>query len=192
MKVFDFDNTLYKGESGIDFSFYMIRHNKKIIRYVPMILYSLAGYNLCLMKKERLEAIINRFLAGVLDGRKSITEYVQEFWDSHADRLNKRMLSMVRPEDVIISASPAILFEGVRKLINTDNIIGTEIDLEKKNITWFNFGDNKVRRYKEMYGDRKIDVFFTDSYNDRAMMEISQKVYVVKNGKAVKGFVRRK
>ena len=29
MKVFDFDNTIYRGESSVDFSFYMIRHNRK-------------------------------------------------------------------------------------------------------------------------------------------------------------------
>ena len=32
MKVFDFDSTIYSGESPVDFTFYMIRHNRKIIR----------------------------------------------------------------------------------------------------------------------------------------------------------------
>ena len=50
MKVFDFDNTIYRGESSVDYSFYMIRHNKKILRYVPTILFSLVGYKLCLLK----------------------------------------------------------------------------------------------------------------------------------------------
>ena len=49
MKVFDFDNTIYRGESSVDYSFYMIRHNKKILQYVPTILFSLVGYKLCLL-----------------------------------------------------------------------------------------------------------------------------------------------
>ena len=182
MKVFDFDNTIYKGESSIDFSFYMIRHNKKILRYVPTILLSLAGYKLCLLKKEKLESIINDFLFGVLDGTESITTYVGHFWESHAHMLNKKILHMVEPEDVIISASPILLIQGIQEMINTENIIGTEIDLEQKKVTWFNFGDNKVKRYRSLYGDLKIDVFYTDSYNDKDMMDIAQKVYIVKKG----------
>ena len=73
MKVFDFDNTLYRGESSVDFSFYMIQHNKKILRYVPTILFSLVGYKLCLLKKEKIESIINDFFAGVLDGTESLS-----------------------------------------------------------------------------------------------------------------------
>ena len=114
VKVFDFDNTIYKGESSIDFSFYMIRHNKKILRYVPKILISLAGYKLCLLKKEKLESIINDFLFGVLDGTESITAYIGQFWESHAHKLNQAILHLVEPEDVILSASPIILIRGIR------------------------------------------------------------------------------
>ena len=182
VKVFDFDNTIYKGESSIDFSFYMIRHNKKILRYVPTILLSLAGYKLCLLKKEKLESIINDFLFGVLDGTESITAYIGQFWEDHAHKLNQKILHLVEPEDVIISASPIILIQGIREMINTENIIGTEIDLEQKKVIWFNFGDNKVKRYRSLYGNRKIDAFYTDSYNDKDMMDIAQKVYIVKKG----------
>ena len=186
VKVFDFDNTIYKGESSIDFSFYMIRHNKKILRYVPTILLSLAGYKLCLLKKEKLESIINDFLFGVLDGTESITAYIGQFWEGHAHKLNQKILHLVEPEDVIISASPIILIQGIREMINTENIIGTEIDLEQKKVIWFNFGDNKVKRYRSLYGNRKIDAFYTDSYNDKDMMDIAKKVYIVKKGNIYK------
>ena len=94
MKVFDFDNTLYRGESSLDFSLHMIR-----------------------------------------------------------DRLG------------------------------TQNIISSEVDLDRIEILHFNFKDNKVSRFRELYGDAKIDAFYTDSYNDRALMEISDKVFLVKKGK---------
>ena len=83
MKVFDFDNTIYRGERSVDYSFYMIRHNKKILRYVPTILFSLVGYKLCLLKKEKLESIINDFMAGVLDETDFLSESQE---DSSTDR----------------------------------------------------------------------------------------------------------
>ena len=182
MKVFDFDNTIYRGESSVDFAFYMIKHNKRIIRFIPTILFSLAGYKLCLLSKEKLESIINRFFAGVLDGTESPAEFVDPFWQTHADRLNHDILRLIEPDDVIISASPVFLLDGIRDLIRTKKIVGTEVDIAQKKITRFNFGDNKVKRYKELYGDKKIDAFYTDSYNDKEMMRISETVFIVKNG----------
>lgn len=182
MKVFDFDNTIYRGESSVDFSFYMIRHNKKIIRYVPTILFTLAGYKMCLLSKERLENIINDFCAGVLDGTESPVDFVKPFWKENAHKLNRRLLAMISPDDVIISASPIFLIEGIGEKLNTDKLVGTEVDFEQKKIKWFNFGGNKVKRYKALYGDKTIDAFYTDSYNDKEMMDISRKVFIVKKG----------
>jgi phosphoserine phosphatase len=182
VKVFDFDNTIYRGESSVDFSFYMIRYNRKILRYIPTILLSLVGYKLVLLKKESLESIINNFFAGVLEGTESSSDYVKSFWDTNAHKLNRQILQLVEPEDVIISASPILLLDGIREHLNTDKIIGTEVDLAQKKITWFNFGDNKVKRYRTLYGDQKIDAFYTDSQNDKELMLISREVYIVKNG----------
>lgn len=182
MKVFDFDNTIYRGESSVDFSFYMIRHNRKILRYIPTILLSLVGYKLVLLKKERLESIINKFFASVLEGTESSLDFVKTFWETHVHKLNRKILQMVEPEDVIISASPIFLIDGIRAHLNTDKIIGTEVDLAQKKITWFNFGDNKVKRYRTIYGDRKIDTFYTDSKNDKELMRVSRETYIVKKG----------
>ena len=186
VKAFDFDNTIYRGESSVDFAFYMIRRNKKIIRYIPTILFSLAGYKLCLLSKKRLEDIINSFLEGVLDGKTSPDAYVKTFWQTHSHKLYPSMLRLIEPGDIIISASPDLLFNGIRDMLNTESILGTEIDLGRKRITWFNFGDNKVKRYRELYGDWEIDAFYTDSYNDKDMMAISREVFVVKKGVPVR------
>ena len=58
MKVFDFDNTLYRGESSIDLSFYMVRYNRRILLYVPTILISLVRYKMCLMGKNNDRALM--------------------------------------------------------------------------------------------------------------------------------------
>ena len=117
-----------------------------------------------------------------MDGETSPEGFVKAFWKINADKLNPEMLRLIAPDDIIISASPIILFDGIREKLNTNNIVGTEVDLEQKEITWFNFGDNKVKRYRELYGDKTIDMFYTDSYNDRDLMEISKKVFIVKRG----------
>lgn len=190
--VFDFDNTIYNGESAVDYAFYMIRHNKKIIRFIPTILLSLAGYKLCLLSKEKLESIINKVFDGVMDGKVSFKDFVEPFWESHSNKLNSTILKRIKPGDVIISAGPVFLLEGITEIIKTDKIVGSELDFDKRRITWFNFGDNKVKRYRQLYGDNTVDAFYTDSYYDKDMMMISRDVYILKRGRIVKHLRRKK
>ena len=53
MKVFDFDNTLYHGESAVDLAIFMIKNNKKIILYLPKIFINLIKYKLIMTLLRR-------------------------------------------------------------------------------------------------------------------------------------------
>ena len=183
MKVFDFDNTLYRGESSLDFSLYMIRRNRKILLYLPVILSNAVRYKLCLVGKEELERTINDYMKILIRSREEILSLVDGFWASHAQRLDRRMLALIGPEDVIVTAGPSFLLNGIRDRLGTEHILSSEVDLDRREILHFNFKDNKVTKFREIYGRQKIDCFYTDSYNDKAMMDISKRVYIVKNGK---------
>ena len=176
MKVFDFDNTLYHGESAVDLALYMIRNNKKIILYLPKIFVNLINYKLCIVKKKTMVSAINDFLRNALRDKNEIFNAVDGFWEKNICKLDRVMLNRIKKDDVIITAGPDFLINGIRDLINTDHIISSRIDTEKMNVKYLNFGENKVKGYKAMYGDRRIDCFYTDSYNDKALMDISDKV----------------
>lgn len=186
MKAFDFDNTIYRGESSIDLAVYMIRNNKKIILYLPMIFTNLVKYKLCMIGRKEMEIILNDFCQAVMGDRDEVPEIIDRFWRTHAHKLNRGILKRISPEDIIITAGPDVLINGIRDRLNTDHIISSEVDLDGRRFTYLNFKDNKLKRYRELYGDRPIDVFYTDSYNDRALMEISDRVFLVKNGVPVK------
>ena len=195
MKAFDFDNTIYRGESSIDLAVYMIRNNKKIILYLPMIFKNLVKYKLCMIGREEMEIILNDFCQAVMGDKDEVPEIIDRFWQTHTHKLNRRILKLISPEDIIITAGPDILINGIRDSLHTDHIISSEVDLNSGRFTYLNFKDNKVRRFKELYGDTPIDVFYTDSYNDRALMEISDRVFLVKKGvplKQIKPVKKRK
>ena len=183
MKAFDFDNTIYRGESSLDFSLYMIRTHKKILLYLPVIMANAIRYKLCLVDKEKLGAEINKYMKLIIRDKREIRRLVKTFWQTHADRLDTDMLRRIGPDDLIITAGPDFLLDGIRDRLGTQNIISSEIDLDRIEILHFNFKDNKVSRLRELYGNTRIDAFYTDSYNDRALMEISDKVFLVKKGK---------
>lgn len=183
IKVFDFDNTIYRGESSVDLALFMIKNNKKILLYLPSIFVNMIKYKLCLVKKEKLIKKINNFMSAVIFDRKELLELVERFWSKKIHKLDRKMLKRINRDDVIITAGPDFLIHGIKKLLNTNNIISSEIDEAKNKMKYFNFGDNKVKRYKELYGDKRISCLFTDSYNDRALMDISDKVFIVKKGR---------
>lgn len=180
MKVFDFDNTIYRGESSIDLALYMMKKNKKIIRFVPSIFFNLVKYKLCLISMEQMETIINDFCSSVMGSKDELPAIIDGFWRTHAGRLDSRILKRIGPQDIIITAGPDVLIEGIKERLGTDKIIASKIDPDTGKIIYLNYKDNKVKRYKELYGEKPIDALYTDSYNDRALMDISNRVYLVK------------
>ena len=44
MRVFDFDNTIYNGESVFDFYLFSIKKNPKVIKYLFVVVYNLLKY----------------------------------------------------------------------------------------------------------------------------------------------------
>ena len=186
IKVFDFDNTLYHGESSIDMAFHMINNNRKILLYVPSILINLAKYKLCLVDKEKAEQSINDFLKFAISDKREVDEIVKSFWEKNSCKLDQNMIKRIGKDDLIMTAGPDILINGVRDKLNTENIISSIIDTDKREMVYFNFGENKAKRYKELYGDTPIESFYTDSFNDRSMMKLAQKVYIVEKGKLKK------
>ena len=67
---------------------------------------------------------------------------------------------MIKSDDVIITAGPDFLINGIRDLINTDHIISSRLDTDKMKVAYLNFGENKVKGYMALYGDKRIDCFF--------------------------------
>ena len=186
MKVFDFDNTIYRGESSIDLAVYMIRNNKKIVLYLPMIFTNLVKYKLCMVGRKEMEIILNDFCQAVMGDKDEVPEIIDRFWQIHAHKLSRKILKRIGPEDIIITAGPDILINGIRDRLHTDHIICSEVDLDGRRFAYLNFKENKLKRYRELYGDQPIDAFYTDSYNDRALMEISNRVFLVKKGVTIK------
>lgn len=183
MKAFDFDNTLYHGESSLDFALFMIKKNKKIILWLPRIFINLLTYKLCLIKTEQIVSLINAFMKSVIKKDYDVEALVDEFWKENKQKLNKNLVKKISKDDVIITAGPSFLINGIKKRLGTSNLICSVFDIDKRCVEYLNFGENKVKEYRKRYGDEKVDIFYTDSYNDKAMMEISKNVFLVgKNG----------
>lgn len=183
MTAYDFDNTIYDGESPIDFFIFCLKKEKGLIKYLPTILYSAILYKMRILTMDKFLEVANKLSTIFLDNKERVNEIVKEFWKKHKKKLKPKYLSKLKNTDIIITASPRFLMEGILEDLNTENIICSEFNMEKAKFEFVNFGKNKVIAFKEKYPNEKIINFYTDSLNDLPLIEISEHAFLVKGNK---------
>ena len=187
MNAYDFDNTIYSGESIFDFFKFCLTKDVKLFLYFPKALFRLIEYKLNILSIDKLyktaEQIINSFMKR---NQYKIDELVSEFWNKNRDKLKPNFLKMLKPDDLIITGCPSFLINYVKDELNVDNIISSEYNFETNKIEYICLGENKVKAFNQKFKDVKIDKFYTDSLADIPFMEYANEVYLVKGNKIVK------
>lgn len=179
MRVFDFDNTLYDGESMVDFFHFMVEKKEELKKYKSLVNFFLNLYNHNMLPMNLVRKCIDKYKGELNYSTKNLDKYVDEFWELHRDKIMKNMIKKVKKDDVIITASLDFLLRPIMKELPTKNIICTEVDIENKKVDCVCYKENKVKKYREKYKDRPIDELYTDSYADKPLMQISKKVYLI-------------
>ena len=186
MNVYDFDNTIYNGESSIDFFLYVLSKNKTLFKYLPLTGYSLLLYKAGLLSINKIQDIANRYTDIVIKYQDDINDLINGFWEKYSYKLKTVFLNRIESNDIIITASPRILIDGIKNRINTNNIICSEINMKTGKLEYLCMGENKVKALYERYPDIEINEFYTDSIkNDIHLINIANKPYLVKGNHVV-------
>lgn len=186
MKVFDFDNTIYDGESAVDFFMFCLKQKKSLLIYMPKVLQKTIKYKLGKISEKEIYDFGSKMLGVFFANGAYADESVKAFWQLNSSKLKKEFLDIIDENDVIISASPDFLLNEVTDKLSTKNIICTEIDKETQAIKFLCYGKNKITAFDSAYPDAVIDEFYTDSINDLPMMKKAKKAYMVKGSKIKK------
>lgn len=175
MNVYDFDKTVYAGDSTVDFISWCIRKKPSLaLRLLPGTA-AFGGYLLKQCSKTYFKEKFYRFLCGVPD----VEKWVEEFWNEHEDRVKDWYLERRREDDVIISASPEFLLRPICQRLGVTNLLASRVDPDTGMYYGQNcFGDEKVRRFKKNF-DGEVDEFYSDSLSDAPMANIAKKAYLV-------------
>ncbi len=186
MQVFDFDNTIYHGESTFDFAMFIIKRKKSLLKCAPGITLLLIKYKRCKMNALEFQTELEKFTGPFLQNKEFIKKSVQDFWQKNRKKLDQNIIKKIKKNDVILTCSPSFLIKEIENDLNTKNIVATEIDIDEGKIHFLNFGKNKVKIFQEKFPKKKIQTVYTDSYNDKALMDVAKNVYLVKKGKCTK------
>lgn len=181
MNVYDFDGTIYKGDSTIDFYLYSLKHNPLLIRFLPIQLFGLILYLFRIISKTKFKEYFFCFLKGIN------TEYmVCKFWEINQAKIFPWYISQHKADDIVISASPEFLIKPICSILNIENVIASRVDSNTGKFTGNNcYGQEKVKRLKDEYEIDHIDNFYSDSLSDTPLADISANAYLVKGHKVV-------
>lgn len=184
VNVYDFDNTIYDGETLVDFILYYVRRDIKIWKYIPKLIL-IAFKDACHLftVAEAIEAYAS-FLEGYyVTKTDSFAESVVDFWNKKEKRIKPWYENVRKESDIIVSGTTDFILEEIMKRMNIKNYVGSSIDKDTGKFTRLCFLDNKVKIFNELYPDCHIENFYTDSMNDKPMMDIADHVYLVKKNK---------
>ena len=178
MNAYDFDKTIYPGDSATHFWLFCLRRRPLTIvsalRALSPLAAGLAG------KKSRGEG--KQALYSCLRLIPDVRAEAAAFWDSHIDRIYPWYLARKRDDDLIISASPDFLIGEACRRLGVRHI-ATDMDLHTGRIRGENCrGEEKVKRFRREYGGETVEEFYSDSLSDRPMMDLAERGYLVKNG----------
>lgn len=176
MNVYDFDKTIYDGDSTIDFWLYCLKKYPRSIWRVPKALWTFMLFRIRLLDREKFKECFYRFLKDVPDCESA----VKAFWDKNAKKIKPWYLSQKQNTDVIISASPEFIISEICERLSVCSI-ASKVDsktgvLLSKNCR----GNEKVNRFYEKYPDGVIENFYSDSKSDVSLAKIAKKPYLVK------------
>ena len=173
--VYDFDNTIYRGDSSVDFFRHCAAKFPRAYLCAVAAAPWFAAMLLGLADKTRVKQRFYRYLRHVPDVR----EEVERFWLTHDKNLKEWYFAQKREDDLIISASPEFLLEPLMNRLGLA-LIASRVVPETGVYEGLNcHGEEKVRRMREADPETQIDGFYSDSKSDTPLAKLARSAFMV-------------
>ena len=186
MNVYDFDDTIYDGESCLDFFFYYIKKTPYLIKYLPRALYAVLRYKLGKVTVEqaleKYAPMVEEYLAGIED----IEADCEDFWDKHIHKIRPFYKDIQREDDIIVTGSPEISVKVICRRLGIQQYVGSLIDPDTGKITRLCMRSNEIPAFLSAYPDVHIENFYTDSQkNDKSLIDMAEHAFLVKGNRII-------
>ena len=175
MNGFDFDGTIYSGDSTFDFCVFCYKKHPGLIRFLPMQGAAFLGYALKLIDKTRMKEIFYRFLRAI-----DAETLLPEFWETHRKNIFPWYPAQQQEDDILISASPEFLLEPICRELGIHTMMASRVDPRTGKYQGLNcHGKEKVRRLKQQTGITHLDKFYSDSQSDLPLAQIADEAFLI-------------
>lgn len=180
MNVYDFDGTIYAGDSTIDFFLFALKTKPSLIRFLPKQIIGFFRYSLRLINKTQLKEYFFSFLSAI-----DADALLESFWSKNHNKIYNWYLQQQESDDIIISASPEFLLTPICQRLGIKNLIASKVDPRSGRFLGENCrGQEKVRRLEEERRITHINRFYSDSRSDLPLAKIAKEAFFVEKGTA--------
>lgn len=177
MNVYDFDNTILRGDSTARFFAYCLRRYPRMWRDAPAQAVNGLLFVLKLRKKQDFKQRMLHFLTLIGD----VDAAVDGFWAANYARVKAWYPPRHRDDDVVISASPEFLIRPACQKLGVTCVIGSPVDKRTGHFLGPNcHGAEKVSRFHARFPGAGIDEFFSDSRSDAPLARLAKRAWLVK------------
>ncbi|MDR0397830.1 MAG: haloacid dehalogenase-like hydrolase [Candidatus Nomurabacteria bacterium] len=175
MNVFDFDKTIYDGDSTFAFYKFILKRHARARWGFPKVLGTGLLYSLRVLKRDTFKAVLYRSFLPHID----VPFEVGLFWGTHEKNIKQWYRDMAQPSDLISSASPEFLVEPIGKILKV-RVHASKVDIKTGNLLEpNNRGEEKVRRFRAEFGNTEIKQFYSDSLADTPLAKIAAEAFMV-------------
>lgn len=180
MNGYDFDKTIYKGDSSTDFFIYMIFSRPYLLLFFPWYLLVLSLYGMKVLDKKKTKECLFFFVPWF----KNIDKIVDKFWQKHANGIKEWYAIQRTDEDVIVSASLSFILKPIMETLNIKYWVATNYDTKSGKIDGENcYGEQKIIEFSKLFETNKLDAFYSDSLSDLPIMEKAKRAFLVDGDK---------
>ncbi len=179
MKAYDFDRTIIKSNSFVQFNMFCFLRLPYLWLYVPVQFVAWLLY-LCRVITKNTFLHTSEYFVRFIPKKQW---FVRRFWDKNMWRFRDWYLKQRQDDDLIISASPRFLVEEACSRLGL-TVIATDLDFYTGKLAGKHcYGFQKVERFKAQFGNATLEEFYSDSYSDIPMFKLAKRGYLVKGDK---------
>jgi len=177
MNVYDFDGTIYNGDSSIDFWLFCLKKKKSLVLYLPFQCLAFVLYSLRVFDKNGLKSAFFSFFKGI----RCVDDFVNLFWDENENKIANWYQDVKRQDDCVISASPEFLLREICNRMKILNLIATDVDTTTGKLKGKNcYGHRKVELWKQKFPKETLNCFYSDSKSDAPMARLANNAFFVR------------
>lgn len=175
--LYDWDGTIYDGDTSVDFFKYCLKKDKKLFFHFMKMILPFIKYKIKYITITEFKEEVFSFLKTI----KNVDKYVEDFWDKNKHKVKKFYLEKKHDKDIIISASPEFLLKPICDELKVKDMIASDVNKKTGNFKRPNCrGEEKVVVFRKKYPKAEIMEMYSDSMHDKPLLDLAKKSYVIK------------
>ena len=176
MNIFDFDNTIYNGDTCKDIVKYALKkHPFLTLNSLSKALILKKKYDKGLTSYEHAKEVMLSFIFKI----KNYEEFINDFVDTHMKNIKPFYKEIQTDNDIIASASYEIWIGLFAKRLGIKHVIATKTDKNGKIVGKNCKGKEKVVRILKEFKNKEFICSYSDSEVDIPILELSKNAFVV-------------